>query len=361
VVFSVCHIVLTVAVCGGPALAGDLTPPPGAPGPTMKTLEEVEPRIPVQSLSGDADALYVIDQPGSYYLADNVTGVSGKHGIEVTTGNVVLDLGGYTLSGVPGSLDGVNVSGDQNITVHNGLLRDWGSRGVYVTAGSGSQSPRLTGLQVTSCGSDGIWVTHAVVTDCTGATNGGAGIHADRSVLDNCIAVGNTDVGFDLAYSTATGCRASENGDGIHASYGSQVRHCLASGNTGQGIEANSGSAVTDCVVSYNEAGGIVVLSGATGCRVLNNTCNGNQNIIAGLGNGIAVYGSKNIVDGNTCMDNYECGIWVHQNASANLIVRNQASGNPTSNYAGLSGQKAGTVTGDPTTAGPCDNFDLDL
>ena len=50
---------------------GSLTPP-GAPATTMKTLEQVEPRIDVLTLSGDATYHHVITQPGSYYLSGNL-------------------------------------------------------------------------------------------------------------------------------------------------------------------------------------------------------------------------------------------------------------------------------------------------
>lgn len=40
----------------------------------MKTLSQVEPRNDVQKLSGDAANLFIISQPGAYYLTANVTG-----------------------------------------------------------------------------------------------------------------------------------------------------------------------------------------------------------------------------------------------------------------------------------------------
>lgn len=91
------------------APAGDLNPPAGPVAPTMKTLVEVEPRTAVNSANtpGDADSVYKITTPGSYYLTDSITGVSGKHGIKIETDDVTLDLMGFALIGVPGSLDGV--------------------------------------------------------------------------------------------------------------------------------------------------------------------------------------------------------------------------------------------------------------
>ena len=52
---------------------GSLTPP-GPPALTMKTLQQVEPRVPISS------APFTISQPGSYYLTTNLT-VSGGDAI----------------------------------------------------------------------------------------------------------------------------------------------------------------------------------------------------------------------------------------------------------------------------------------
>jgi hypothetical protein len=92
--------------------AGPLDPPAGPINGTFRTLAEIEPRTPINSTTcpGDADSLYRITRAGSYYLTGNLTGVSGKSGIEIAVSHVTVDLMGHVLTGVAGSIDGVRVT-----------------------------------------------------------------------------------------------------------------------------------------------------------------------------------------------------------------------------------------------------------
>lgn len=58
--------------------------PPGPPSPTMKTLDQVEARVPIEAtrLTSDNNANFIIDQPGSYYLTGNLE-VTKLQGIRV--------------------------------------------------------------------------------------------------------------------------------------------------------------------------------------------------------------------------------------------------------------------------------------
>ena len=47
-----------------------------------------------------------IDEPGSYFLSRDVTGVAGQNGIIINASDVTIDLNGFALIGVPGSLRG---------------------------------------------------------------------------------------------------------------------------------------------------------------------------------------------------------------------------------------------------------------
>jgi len=66
----------------------------------MKTLAQIEARTPVDATNtpGNANAQYVITQPGSYYLTGNLVGATnGSAGILIQATDVVLDLNGFEL------------------------------------------------------------------------------------------------------------------------------------------------------------------------------------------------------------------------------------------------------------------------
>ncbi len=90
------------AILTGRAQAGPIDPPAGPIIPTGKPLTEVEPRIAISSTNtpGDADSMFKITQPGSYYLTSSITGVIGRHGIKVAASGVTIDLNGFIMRGL---------------------------------------------------------------------------------------------------------------------------------------------------------------------------------------------------------------------------------------------------------------------
>lgn len=320
----------TVALALGSAtcaLAGPITPPPGPVAGTYKTLVEVEPRVAINAANtpGDNDAspsVFKITQPGSYYLTGNVVGVSGRSGIEVAAAGVTIDLNGFQVTGVAGSLDGITTSFDA-LTVCNGSVAEWGQRGIR----SGGLGTIVRDVQVVACGGNGISVfTNSVVVGCVATLNGGTGIDVGTaSVVEACAASGNGDDGISLnSRCVASRCAVEGNtGDGISGTFGASIIDCTSGSNTGVGIRIENGGLVSGCVVSTNGQHGI---SSTVDGVIVGNVCDGNGTAIT-TGAGIIVSGADNRIEGNTCTDG-DVGFRV--SAAGNLIVRNTCSGNGT-------------------------------
>jgi hypothetical protein len=109
----------------------------------MKNLTQVQPRIDLKSLPGSATAKHIITESGSYYLTGDVVGELGRHGIEiaVTTGNLSIDLEGFSLTGLPGSLNGIHLPAvgapPPSITIRRGTIQGWGGDGIHLPGAHG--------------------------------------------------------------------------------------------------------------------------------------------------------------------------------------------------------------------------------
>lgn len=287
--------VLAVAAVGfgGAVDAGPLDPPAGPVSPTGRFGPRTE--ISDTTTPGDADSLFVISQPGSYYLVGNITGVAGKNGIKITSYDVTLDLNGFSLMGeVAGTLDGVNVPDLQRkISIRNGSVRDWGGDGVDA---SPAVAILLRDLVARSNGGCGLLIGVGTVSECIAALNTGNGIQVGNgSEIFNCAARDNDGVGLVTGFAgSVIQCKATLNdGGGILVDLESTVIACTVRGSGGQGILASSGSSVIDCTVSHSGGDGINL---ATSGLVTN--CVSNENT------GCGIQASDSLVRGNTAMNN---------------------------------------------------------
>jgi hypothetical protein len=108
------------AICCLPhaARAGDLNPPAGPVAPTMKSLDDVEPRTAINAANtpGSANSVFRISQPGSYCLTGNVNGGAGLHGIQIESNNVTLDLNGFALMGTAAAAKSTGGCGHRHVT-----------------------------------------------------------------------------------------------------------------------------------------------------------------------------------------------------------------------------------------------------
>jgi parallel beta-helix repeat protein len=355
---------------------GSLTPP-GPPAPTMKTLQQVEPRTPISQ----TNVPYVINIPGSYYLTENLFAVGfGTTGIVVNAQNVTLDLKGFTIanSEVGQFQYGIVIASiSRNVTVRDGTVL--GAQFDGVTAGTfGGPDCQFRNLRLLLNGRDGLVAgNNAVITGCTASGNGDDGfVTGIGCTLNQCAARENGDAGFATGGgntltasaassnavtgmflgpgNNATDCTAYSNGGvGFRADFGSTIRDCTAYLNGGDGIDAGQGCTITGCTAQLNTDDGIEV---SGGCLVEGNT--GRQNGNDRSGAGIHATANGNRIDGNIVSLN-DRGIDV--DAGGNVIVRNSATGNTTEYDIFSPGNSVGPILtlADPiTSTNPWANFD---
>lgn len=384
---------LVLAVAAGSLLAGPLAPPVGPISSSHKTLTDVEPRTAISATNtpGDADSLYKITQPGSYYFTGNITGVAGKHGIEIAASGVTLDLNGFSLVGVPamGNFDGVSVTlaGFDSIAVLNGSVRNWGGAGVDLGTFNASAC-RIERVIATNNEGHGIHAgSSTTFANCSAGGNADAGIVAGNGcTFSNCSAISNTGhgvvAGSDAAVSTCT--TNLNGGSGMITNSGATIMNCSSGSNTGQGMHLGAGGSASNCSVVNNGGNGILgtimvtisncsaYVNGASGisvggassvidcnvrastvdgilcstnCVIRGNTCSHNGN--GGDGAGIHATDVDNRIEGNTCTS-ADRGIDV--DFTGNIILKNICSGN-TTNWSIAAGNAVAAIVSATTNA----------
>jgi len=247
----------------GHAVGGEIDPPPGPIAPTMKSLDQIEPRVCVNDLPGSPTAVHLITQPGSYYLTGDILGEPGKSGIVVDLSQdtpldiVTLDLNGFSLTGVAGSLHGIDVPASPIARVEKfavrqdfgqvGGTRRWDGDGVRVMA---ADDCVLTGVNSEDNGGAGYrasggprFKAGADLSKKVNIANNGGGGAGGGIVLTGCFSVslrgmdvtGNTGDGVSIALTTPEQTKKTLT-----------LRSLRVSNNTGDGvaIDHNTGSSL---------------------------------------------------------------------------------------------------------------------
>jgi hypothetical protein len=270
---------------------GPLTPP-SAPAPTMKSLNQIEARTPIESLP------FTISASGSYYFTRNLQfSATSGNAININSNNVTLDLNGFTLSSTP-SVTGTAIDCSFNITnveIKNGNIIGnttvaatgtptmWSvsKAGFFRGIGAGANVGRnfhATDLRVAGCREDGIFIEYGSISDTkvtycgnqgvrapngsatniTISYNNNSGVFITNGIVTNATAQYNLTAGIDAPDSSVTNSTANSNGgDGISAPEGN-VASSTSKSNGGTGIVA---SCVSNSVARLNFRSGISALS----------------------------------------------------------------------------------------------------
>jgi hypothetical protein len=357
---------------------GSLTPP-GAPAPTMKTLDQLDAKL--EKRTAITNLPFTISVPGSYFLATNLS--SSANGIIISASSVTLDLNGFELAGSAGSIVGVRVNGSQaNICVRNGTVRGWNSDGLNL---SNATQVIVSDLRVSgNLGNGLVTGTAAVINTCVSVQNALEGIvTGDAANIRGCVVYHNNvgircgngcqvrdsvtfsnfNYGIDLGVngtvvdctssrdfgiltgsgSLVSGCASLDSRlQGIIVGDGSIVRDCRSNGtrdsSIGDGIDTGLDCLVKDCITVSNALNGINVFGRS---RVIGCYSSLNGRAVSSAGIFVGNQGGASQIDGNQVCNNNGYGIYSF--SGGDLIVRNSASGNST-NYFPASGANFGPV-----------------
>ncbi len=350
---SVRALLVSAALAAAPlaAFAGPLTPPAGAPGSTMKTLDQVEARTPLtfENAPGDATTFFKITAGGSYYLTGNLFVTGDMSGILVNAPDVTIDLNGFTIVRASGSTTKALVraggAGFTNVTVKNGTIKNAGGHGIDLYANS-----RVENVTVVAPGQHGIFlgarsvVSNAIVDDPgTDGVNSGA----DSLVSDTVV------------YSPGQ--------HGISVSTNSVVRACQVQSASQNGFNVASGTLVQDSTASNCVAFGIAGQANTGTLRVLSNTVTncgsggirvyhssqivGNTVSVSGLAvPGITVFGDGSRIEKNVVHGGPDA-VRIDASGDDNLVIGNLAQ-NPTSGNGFANVNAANNQIGPIVTAG---------
>jgi hypothetical protein len=364
---------LTLTAAAGLLFAGPLNPPPGSVASTYKTLQEVEPRLAINSTNtpGALGSMYKITQPGSYYLTGNINANYFNNAIEIASSDVTLDLSGFALegAGATSAPSGVIITAPvTNVTIRNGTARGWPNFGFKLDQ---AINVRAIDLTASNNGAAGIALgTNSTAQRCQATYNGTSGISTVHAAnLSSCTVSHNVGDGMTLGDQfTVTGCNSESNsGSGFHATGPGVFNSCTATTNTLSGFLYDGtlkGGVVTACTANSNTQSGFTLLEGATitdssatgngtigiaagynclvsHCSAYNNTSHGisaassliEHNICTHNGQntsgaGIFLYGTESRVEDNHMAFGHY-GLFA--GGSENTIVRNTCTGNSVS------------------------------
>lgn len=194
----------------------------GVPQPTMKTLHQVEPRIPLTAGSPGVTVSgqqIVITASGSYYLTANFAVSSGAGGIVINTSGVTLDLNGFTISSTTTPAAGTAIySGSAQVAVRNGNIFSAGTvsaTGTYSGPGFatsvylGGEQSHVSDLNVSGASSFGINMNLSATTLAESCTVNHCLQAIQANIITRCTARDIGYIGFRGYNTNGSTCRCN--------------------------------------------------------------------------------------------------------------------------------------------------------
>ncbi len=296
-------------------MSGGPLDPPGSPGSTRS---DAEPREPIPPTGWDGSFPIVIGASGSYYLTREIVGDSGQSGILISaTNQVTIDLNGFTLTGVNGSVDGIVASaGTARITVRNGTIAGWNDDGIDLRD---STNVRVEDVVLRLNSGSGIEIGTGIVQDCVvqGPITGVVGVRsAGPAQISNCVTEGY--------------------GTGIALDGGGLLRDCVVDSAELTGIFAGPRTSVENCRVNNtgSQFGHTVYGISANGAVVIRDSVIDNSFAPLEEDAAIRLIGIDNVVTGNLIRD-YQIGIKFENDASNSMVYGNHFQESLISTYIG--------------------------
>lgn len=262
--------------------------------------------------------------------------------------NITLDLNGHTVFGTPAPGEGPGIAGSavNGDTVKNGTVTLFDT-GVYFEFGTGET------------------VTNLNVHDNIGSLDGngifGEGVQlfqTNNSTISNNVVVHNgtfagIDV-FDSSGTTITGNAVSRNNiQQVGSGHGGNIQQDIGIWVVFLAIPT-SNNVVRGNAVQDNGLDGIQISRFATNNTVTRNAVLRNGfGQVQGIrdGDGVAIFGSSTLVQGNSSTSNAANGIYVRSGATTNRILGNATAGNGT----GRNSAGTGFDLKDGNLTPPCD------
>jgi parallel beta-helix repeat protein len=283
--------------------------------------------------------------------------LNGENGIRVSASDVTIDLNGFRILGRSNDLSGISIdAGLKNITIRNGHISGFGFDGINA---DGVNCGLYENLCLENNLDDGLEIgSDSVIRNCRAVGNGDMGFIGNSGItITESVAQGNGDDGISMSTACVISrCVSRDNeGDGINAATACTIDHCSVLNNRNDGIDANQRGNISDCVVmsngrrasttglgvgirmvfagmvkhcvvDFNGGTGILLTSpiggsGGGATHVLENevTNNANQGVFVQGGGGNRIEGNSFIANSGPAIQNITGG---------NLVIKNNAIGN---------------------------------